>query len=121
MLAQLIRAGKIKVEKGFLGIGTQDVAGDVKVVHVERDYPGFLGGVRVGDRVMTFDGKPLKTSAEFNDAVDAITPGTKKGLEVERPIRRRKGEKGEVTETGEKIALEVIIGGFQTTSEVVMS
>jgi serine protease Do len=64
------------------------------VSSVEPDSPAEKAGLKTGDVILKFDGKPIGDSGELPARVAATKPGTKSTLEV-----WRKGERKEVAVT----------------------
>jgi serine protease Do len=84
------------VDRGWLGVGIQDVDKDLAesfdldkpvgalVSYVEEDGPADDGGVRVGDVIVKFDGNDIVTSDELPHFVGLTRPGSEAALEVIR-------------------------------------
>jgi len=91
---QLIKTGK--VERGRLGIGIQEVSASLArsfgldkptgalVSTVEKDSPAEKAGLKAGDVVLGFNGKPIDTSSQLPPMVAQTKPGTKAEVEVWR-------------------------------------
>lgn len=84
------------VVRGWLGVGIQDVdrglaesfgldkpAGAL-VSFIEAGGPAEKAGVRIGDIVVDFDGKPIAESADLPHIVGLIKPGTRTQMRVIR-------------------------------------
>ncbi len=84
------------VVRGWLGVGIQDVdralaesfglekpAGAL-ISHLEPDGPAEKAGVRIGDIVIAFDGKPIEESADLPHIVGLVKPGTRAQMRVIR-------------------------------------
>jgi serine protease Do len=91
---QLIKTGA--VHHGYLGIGIEDVTPDNSqffdlkdakgaiVTQVTPDSPGSQAGLKNGDVIRQFDGKPVPNSTALQMLVSEETPGTTASLEVLR-------------------------------------
>ncbi|GMG87595.1 DegQ family serine endoprotease [Biformimicrobium ophioploci] len=100
--------GKGRVDRGWLGVGIQDVTRDLAeamglrkphgalVAQVEPGSPAAEAGLLDGDIVIRFDGKKIDESGDLPHVVGQIMPGT----EVEMTIVRK----------GKKDKLDVVVG-----------
>src|SRR6185503_18715726 len=91
---QLLKTGK--VERGRIGVGIQDVSSALAqsfgldkpmgalVSQVEPNGPADKGGVKPGDVILSFNGKPVERSAELPPQVANTKPGTRAMLDVWR-------------------------------------
>ena len=87
VIDSLVSSGK--VVRGYLGVTIQDISPDLAdqfqlksnsgavVADVKPDAPAAVGGLKSGDVVTAFDGKPLKDSRQLKFAVAATEPGKK--------------------------------------------
>ena len=60
-------------------------------VYVDRIYTNssaYLAGLRPEDLVVAFDGRPVTTAEQLNNAIIASTPGEKKKMDIVRGERR---------------------------------
>jgi serine protease Do len=85
-----------KVERGWLGVQIQGVDDDLAanlelgkprgalVSQVQKDSPAAAAGVKQGDVVVAFDGKPIERVGQLSRAVAAVTPGHRSELVVWR-------------------------------------
>jgi serine protease Do len=85
-----------KVTRGRLGVGIQgvdaalaesfglDKARGALVSRVEPDSPAAKAGLKEGDIIVEFNGKPIAKSNDLPAAVAQLTPGTKAALKVWR-------------------------------------
>ncbi len=92
VLAQLRARGK--VVRGFLGVGVMPVAPDVAkaaglgqphgalVAEVVEGSPAARAGLKQGDVIVAFEGRPVRTPRDLTRAVAATPPGTKVALEI---------------------------------------
>jgi serine protease Do len=89
-----------KVVRGWLGIGiqplTRDLADSMKlkpdegvlVSQVFEGGPALKAGLRAGDVVLEFDGKPVKTPNDLQTAVAWTAPGTQVAVAIVRDGKR---------------------------------
>ena len=106
IMDSLIATGK--VTRGFLGVVIQDITQDladamgvdvkegVLIANVGPDSPAEKGGIQRGDVIVSFNGKPVKSSNALRNMVAAVTPGSVVPLVTLRD--------------GEEVELEVKIG-----------
>jgi serine protease Do len=91
---QLLKTGK--VERGRLGVGIQEVTATLArsfgldrpvgalVTTVESGGPAEKAGIKPGDVILAFNGKPIETANELPPLVAQTKPGTKAEVEVWR-------------------------------------
>jgi serine protease Do len=91
-----------KVTRGRLGVGIQPVTQElaksfkldkptgVVVVQLEKGSPAEKAGIRQGDVILSFNGKPVEDPAELPRAVAATKPGEKAAVEVWRNGKRER-------------------------------
>lgn len=100
------------VERGWLGAAIQDLNEElaksfqfegtgVLIGDVVAGSPAEKSGMKAGDIVTSYQGKPTLSANQLRNSVAATTPGTKAKLEVYRE--------------GKAMALEVPIGKLETT------
>jgi serine protease Do len=104
VIDSLVSTGK--VVRGFLGVTIQDISPDLAdqfhlksdsgavVADVTPDGPAANSGLKSGDVLLAYDGKPLKDSRELKFAVAATAPGQKVTLGY---LRDGKNETATVT------------------------
>jgi hypothetical protein len=61
--------------RGFLGIELADREGGVEVTAVLADSPAAKAGLRLGDRIRSFQGKEVRTCADVTRLASALTSG----------------------------------------------
>ncbi|HEY5899036.1 MAG TPA: DegQ family serine endoprotease [Burkholderiales bacterium] len=95
---QLLKTGK--VERGRIGVGIQEVSSSLAqsfgldrprgalVSTVESDGPADKAGVKPGDVLLSFNGKPIERSNQLPPMVANVKPGTKATMEVWRGGRK---------------------------------
>jgi serine protease Do len=74
---QLLRNGR--VSRGYLGVSLQDLQTDgsgAQVADVSQEGPASRAGLRNGDRIVEFDGKPVKSTKQLTELI-ADTPAGK--------------------------------------------
>ncbi len=96
---QLIRTGS--VTRGYLGIVIQDLTPElaksfglndhkgILVAEVTEDSPAEKAGIRQGDVIIEFDGKPVKEVGAFRNRISLEAPGTKEMITVLRDGKRQ--------------------------------
>lgn len=106
---QLLKTGK--VERGRIGVGIQEVSASLArsfgidrprgalVSTVESGGPADKAGLKPGDVILSFNGKPVERSSELPPQVAATKPGTKAEMDVWRG--------------GKKQTLGVVVGELQ--------
>ena len=100
----LVKSGK--VVRGYLGVTIQDISPDLAdqfqlksnsgavVADVKPDNPAANAGLKSGDVILEFEGKPVKDSRQLKFAVAAAEPGQKVKLGY---LRDGKNETATVT------------------------
>ncbi len=100
VLPALLRDGRVR--RGYLGIAGQNVpllrrvtrfhrlaqAEAVLVTSLEKDGPAASGGVREGDLIVAFDGRPIETLDDLHRALTEARIGTAARLEILRGAER---------------------------------
>jgi serine protease Do len=91
---QLVAHGR--VSRGKLGVGIQDIdqalaesfglpnRNGAMIASVEKDGPAFKAGLKEGDVVLKFNGRPIGRSADLPLAVGEAAPGSTAEIEVWR-------------------------------------
>jgi serine protease Do len=110
---QLIATGK--VTRGYLGVHIQNLTDDlaksfglentegVLIADVAKDSPASKAGIKTGDVIVVFDGKPVKNVQQLRNMVALTLPGTQVQVVV---VRDR--EKRELTVTIGELAEEQV-------------
>ncbi|AHY43897.1 DegQ family serine endoprotease [Stutzerimonas decontaminans] len=117
-----------KVSRGWLGVVIQEVNKDLAesfglerpagalVAQVMDGGPAARSGLRVGDVILSLNGKPIVMSADLPHLVGALKPGSKARMEVVRDGDRKMLDVsiGAMPEEGEPVAAS---GGGQERSD----
>jgi S1-C subfamily serine protease len=84
VVPQLLENGRI--DRAYLGVSTTEVPGEdgAVVAGITEGGPAAASELRVGDRIVAFDGKPVEGSSELSQAVLTGKPGDTAQLEVVR-------------------------------------
>jgi len=100
IMDQLIKHGS--VTRGYLGIVIQELTADlaktfglkgqkgILVSQVTEDSAAQKAGMKQGDVIVEFDGKPVEKLAEFRNRVSLEAPGSKHDITVLRDGKRKK-------------------------------
>jgi S1-C subfamily serine protease len=90
-VADQLRAHK-KVDRAYLGVRLDLRASGgppgAVIEGIVDDTPADLGGLQSGDRIVTFDGRPIETSRELTDRLDRTLARTDVAIEYWRGPRR---------------------------------
>ncbi|PAF42374.1 Do family serine endopeptidase [Helicobacter sp. 11S02596-1] len=102
VVTQLVKNGKI--ERGFLGVGIQDVSNDLRgtyagkqgavVISLEKDSPAKKAGLMVWDLITEVDGKKINDAAELKNIIGSLHPNQKITLKY---IRDKKEHTATIT------------------------
>jgi len=118
---QLIDKGE--VTRGFLGVVIQqltpdladsldiDVAEGILIAQVNEGSPAAAAGLRAGDVVVAYDGKPVTDIGSFRNQVSLTPPGSRKSLTV-----LRDGKRETLTVTIGELSGNALAAGGQTHS-----
>jgi len=118
---QLIDKGK--VTRGLLGIVIQQLTPDlakslgidasegILVAQVNEGSPAAKAGIRTGDVVVAYDGKPVTDIGSFRNQVSLTAPGTRKSLTI-----LRDGERKTLTVTIGELTGDELAAGDQAQS-----
>ncbi len=94
VMEQIIQKGQ--VTRGWIGVGVQDVtpeiavslklaaAGGVLITQVERGGPADKAGVKLGDVLLTVNGRPVADTTAMLNAIAALQPGQQAQLKLTR-------------------------------------
>jgi serine protease Do/serine protease DegQ len=84
VMEQLIRFGEVR--RGRLGISMQDVAGGegAEVAEVQGNSPAAQAGLKAGDVVIAFNGRPVRGAAELRARLSVVPVGDSVDLRVQR-------------------------------------
>ncbi len=108
-----------RVTRGWLGVGIQDLTGDladkfgvegksgVLISQVFAGSPADEAGLKAGDVILSLDGKPVRESRQLTARIARIPPGKKARIEVLRAGKNKRfavtlgeREKGEAQAAG---------------------
>ena len=82
---QLLRNGR--VSRGYLGVSLQEsqtAGGGALVAEVSNGGPASKAGLRNGDRIVEFDGKPVKSTKQLTELIADTPAGAAVKLKFER-------------------------------------
>jgi len=98
ILPQLVSYGRVR--RGFLGVELRDLDPDIRgalglqpdaqgvaVSRVERGTPAAAAGLRLNDLIVSLNGQPMNSRAQFNRIVASKVPGDKMRIEIKRDGR----------------------------------
>ena len=97
---QLVSSGK--VTRGYMGVRIQELTDDlaksfgvemtagVLIAEVSKGAAAEKAGLKTGDVVISFDGKPVRAPGQFRNAVALVSPGTTIPIVVMRGKKRLK-------------------------------
>ena len=117
VMGELMANGK--VERGWLGVSVQDLtydlakksglekSGGALVAEVTKSSPAAEAGVKTGDVILEFNGKPVPDAGFLRNSVAATRPGTQANLVIWRD--------------GKKTKLAVKIGNQQVAAKILAS
>ena len=86
-LADRLKTGQGPAPVAFLGVSTtepMDGSGGAQVVEVVSDGPAQKAGIRIGDLIVSFDGKPVAGADTLSGLVQTRQPGDTVQVVVER-------------------------------------
>ena len=124
-----------KVSRGWLGVVIQEVNKDLAesfglerpagalVAQVMDGGPAAKGNLKVGDVILSVNGKPIDMSGDLPHLVGAMKPGTKAKFEVVRDGQRKSVtiEIGALPEDGEALAAAAGSGGTTLSNRLGVS
>jgi serine protease Do len=117
VMGELMAHGK--VERGWLGVSVQDLtydlaqksglekSGGALVAEVTNGSPAAEAGLKAGDVILEFNGKPVPDSGSLRNSVAATRPGVQANLAIWRD--------------GKKTKVAVKIGNQQAASKLLAS
>jgi len=97
VMEQIIQNGS--VQRGWIGVGVQDLNDEMAesfripgmrgalITEVFRGTPADRGGIKVGDVLVSVDGKPVTDSATMLNLIAALVPGNPATLRVMREAK----------------------------------
>jgi serine protease Do/serine protease DegQ len=89
VLEQIVKFGEVK--RGRLGISMTDVVGGegATIAEVQPDSPASKAGLRKGDVVTGFNGRPVRGAAELRARLGVVPVGDTVELQVQRGDEKR--------------------------------
>jgi len=89
VMEQLVKFGEVK--RGRLGISMTDVVGGegATIAEVQADSPASKAGLRKGDVVTGFNGRPVRGAAELRARLGVVPVGETVDLQVQRGGEKR--------------------------------
>ena len=89
VMAQLVKFGEVK--RGRLGISMTEVVGreGASIADVQPDSPASKAGLRKGDVVTGFNGRPVRGAAELRARLGVVPVGETVELQIERDGEKR--------------------------------
>ena len=89
VMEQLVKFGEVK--RGRLGISMTDVVGGegATIAEVQADSPASKAGLRKGDVVTGFNGRPVRGAAELRARLGVVPVGDTVDLQVQRGGEQR--------------------------------
>jgi serine protease Do/serine protease DegQ len=89
VLEQIVKFGEVK--RGRLGISMTDVVGGegATIAEVQADSPASKAGLRKGDVVTGFNGRPVRGAAELRARLGVVPVGDTVELQVQRGTEKR--------------------------------
>jgi len=119
VMDQLIRYGEMR--RGRLGLSMQDVSGGegAAVAEVQPDSPALQAGLRKGDVITAFNGRPVRSAAELRARLGVMPVGGTAELRVQRGGQSRtlKARIGEIAGTAGGQAVQELAGAAFTDVE----
>jgi S1-C subfamily serine protease len=82
-VAQTLIAGG-KVQHAYVGVRIKDVPGGAQITQIVAGSPAAKAGLKVGDVVTSFDGKPVTSADELTAVVSGAKPGETVTVTVKR-------------------------------------
>jgi putative serine protease PepD len=82
-VAQTLIAGG-KVQHAYVGVRIEDVTGGARITQVVKGSPAAVAGLKVGDVVTAFDGKPVTSADDLTADVSSAKSGNTVTLTVHR-------------------------------------
>ena len=89
VMEQLVKFGEVR--RGRLGISMTDVVGGegATIAEVQADSPASRAGLRKGDVVVGFNGRPVRGAAELRARLGVVPVGDSVELQVQRGGEKR--------------------------------
>ncbi len=112
VMDQLIRYGEMR--RGRLGLSMQDLIGSegAAVAEVQPDSPALQAGLRKGDVITAFNGRPVRSAAELRARLGVMPVGETVELRVQRggESRTLKARIGEIAGSAGGQAVQELAG-----------
>ena len=89
---KLMKAGEIagqlydwnRREHGFLGVQIDPLSAPADILSVIEGSPAQTAGIRMGDRIITLDGKPVRHASSFLQRLENFKPNDEVTLKIHR-------------------------------------
>ncbi|MCC6360744.1 MAG: trypsin-like peptidase domain-containing protein [Phycisphaerales bacterium] len=81
-----LRAGRF-MEHGTLGATVQPIGDDLVISAMQDFSPAEKAGLRLGDKLLAVDGRPMRTANDFNNAIAILPSGWLTALRFEQAGR----------------------------------
>jgi putative serine protease PepD len=82
-VSQALAAGQ-EVSHAYLGVSLEDGDNAPRVTAVRAGSPAAEAGLKVGDEIVEIDGQSVSSGDDLRAAIDALDPGTKVTVTVQR-------------------------------------
>jgi serine protease Do len=102
---QLLRNGR--VSRGYLGVSLQEsqtAGGGASVAEVTSGGPASSAGLRNGDRIVEFDGRPVKSTKQLTEFIADTPAGKAVGLKFVRDGREQSASITPAERPGRRVA-----------------
>lgn len=98
VLDQIVKSGA--VTRGYIGVEQQNISADlieafnlpqkegVIIAGIVKDGPADVAGLKVGDILLSLDGKKIHDTSQMLNLIAGLTPGEKKKVQVLRESKK---------------------------------